>query len=113
MLHDHRPPSERKRTKEPLFVTNLFGSRQMVPRLRTSSEPSGATSTATGPFRPRAKVTTLVGELGSRAFTQWFMKSAKKNLPRHLVGKVESLNRGIVESLAGSTVKLFNDLTRS
>ena len=93
----------------------------MVPRLRTSSEPSGATSTATGPFRPRAKVTTLVGAFGSRAFTQWFMKSAKKNLPRHLVGKgeswnrgiVESLNRGIVESLAGSTVKLFNDLTRS
>src|SRR5262245_52272315 len=37
-------PVYRMRTSEPLLGTNLLGSRQMVPRLSTSSEPSGASS---------------------------------------------------------------------
>src|ERR1043165_7517507 len=63
-------PTYLKRTSDPLFGTNRFGSRQIVPRFNTNSDPSASASIAMGPLSPLAKVMTFVGDFGSSAFTQ-------------------------------------------
>src|SRR4030095_2329658 len=85
------------RTSEPVFGCHFLPSRQIVPRLSTSNEPSPVNCMATGALNPLANVAAFAGAAGSSAFIQLSDQSAKKNLPRHFSG-----NNSVV--LPGGTV---------